>query len=207
PTGFAVAGGWRTLFTVSVADTWKVLPMVSLILLAGLEAIPGEVHEAADVDGAGGWRRVWYVALPLLLPYVTSTVLLRAIAAFRIFERALVLAGRVEPVLGPFVWSRYAPPASDPFTAAAAAMVLFVIILGFTTLYLRVSESRGAVEPRARRPGAHPAPPSDGSPSACGSAWSWPWSCSPSTSCSWCPSPRARPCSASVRPSWSPRRP
>jgi len=147
PTGFTVAGGWRTLFTVSVADTWKVLPMVSLILLAGLEAIPGEVHEAADVDGAGGWRRFWYVTLPLLLPYVTVTVILRAIDAFRIFELALVLAGRVEPVLGTFVWSRYAPPASDPFTAAAAAMVLFVIILGFTTLYLRVSESRGAVEP------------------------------------------------------------
>jgi trehalose transport system permease protein len=147
PTGFAVAGGWRTLFTVSVADTWKVLPMVSLILLAGLEAIPGEVHEAADVDGADGWRRFWYVTLPLLLPYVTVTVILRAIDAFRIFELALVLAGRVEPVLGTFVWSRYAPPASDPFTAAAAAMVLFAVILGFTTLYLRVAESRGTVEP------------------------------------------------------------
>ena len=85
--------------------------------------------------------------LPLLLPYVTVTVILRAIDAFRIFELALVLAGRVEPVLGTFVWSRYAPPASDPFTAAAAAMVLFVVILAFTTLYLRVTGSRGAVEP------------------------------------------------------------
>jgi len=147
PMGWTVAGGWRTLLTVSVADTWKVLPMVTLILLAGLEAIPREVHEAANIDGAAGWRRFFHVILPLLLPYVTVTVILRAIDAFRIFELALVLAGRVEPVLGTFVWSRYAPPASDPFTAAAAAMVLFVVILAFTTLYLRVTGSRGAVEP------------------------------------------------------------
>ena len=69
------------------------------------------------------------MVLPLLAPYVTVAVILRAIDAFRIFEVALVLAGRVEPVLGTFIWSRYAPPASDPYTAAAGAVVLFVLIL------------------------------------------------------------------------------
>jgi len=59
---------------------------------------------------------------------------------------ALVLAGRVEPVLATFVWNRYAPPASDPFTAAAAAMVLFVVIAVFTTLYLGIVGLRGAEE-------------------------------------------------------------
>ncbi len=77
------------------------------------------------------------MVLPLLLPYVTVAVILRAIDAFRIFEVALVLAGRVEPVLGTFIWSRYAPPASDPFTAAAASVVLFILVLSFVALYLR----------------------------------------------------------------------
>ena len=83
--------------------------------------------------------------LPLLAPYVTVAVILRAIDAFRIFEVALVLAGRVEPVLGTFIWSRYAPPTSDPYTAAAGAVVLFLMILGFVSLYLRVVVGRSEV--------------------------------------------------------------
>lgn len=145
PVGWTVAGGLPTLFTVAVADTWKVVPVVTLILLAGLQAIPVEVEEAARADGATGWRRLVLVVLPLLAPYLTAAVILRAIDAFRIFEVALVLAGRVEPVLGTFIWSRYAPPTSDPFTAAAAAVVLFVLILAFVVLYLRLVARREEV--------------------------------------------------------------
>ena len=147
PLSWTAAGGWRTLATVAVADMWKVLPTVILILLAGLQAIPREVNEAADVDGAGPWHRFARVTLPLLLPYITMAVILRAIDAFRIFELALVLAGRVEPVLGTYIWSRYGPPTNDPFTAAAASIALFVVILGFVVLYLRF-----AVGPREGSP-------------------------------------------------------
>jgi trehalose transport system permease protein len=143
PVGWTVAGGWPTLFTVAVADAWKVVPVVTLILLAGLQAIPVEVEEAARADGATGWRRLFHVVLPLLAPYVTVAVILRAIDAFRIFEVALVLAGRVEPVLGTFIWSRYAPPTSDPSTAAAATVVLFALILVFVVLYLGLVARRG----------------------------------------------------------------
>ena len=145
PVGWTVAGGWRTLFTVAVADAWKVVPVVTLVLLAGLQAIPQEVEEAARTDGATGWRRLVYVVLPLLAPYLTAAVILRAIDAFRIFEIALVLAGRIEPVLGTFIWSRYAPPTSDPFTAAAGAVVLFVLILAFVVLYLGLVARREEV--------------------------------------------------------------
>jgi trehalose transport system permease protein len=138
PLGWTVAGGLPTLFAVAVADTWKVVPVVTLILLAGLQTIPVEVEEAARADGATGWGRFVHVVLPLLAPYVTVAVILRAIDAFRMFEIALVLAGRVEPVLGTFIWGRYAPPANDPYTAAAGAVVLFVLVLTFVALYLRL---------------------------------------------------------------------
>jgi ABC-type sugar transport system permease subunit len=138
PVGWTVTGGLPTLFAVAVADAWKVVPVVTLILLAGLQTISVEVEEAARADGATGWGRFVHVVLPLLAPYVTVAVILRAIDAFRIFEIALVLAGRIEPVLGTFIWSRYAPPANDPFTAAAAAVVLFVLVLTFVALYLRL---------------------------------------------------------------------
>jgi trehalose transport system permease protein len=138
PTSWTVAGGWRTLTTLAIADMWKVLPTVTLIFLAGLESISEDVYEAADVDGAARWQRFLRVTLPLLMPYVTMAVILRAIDAFRIFELALVMAGRVEPVLGTFIWSRYGPPTNDPFTAAAGAIVLFAVIMVFIALYLRL---------------------------------------------------------------------
>jgi trehalose transport system permease protein len=144
PLAWTVAGGWRTLLVLAIADMWKVLPMVTLLLLAGLETIPVEVHEAADVDGATGWRRFLRVTLPLLLPWMTMALVLRAIDAFRIFELALVLAGRVEPVLGTYIWSRYGPPVHDPYTAAAAAIVLFALIVGFIAAYLRLVAGREA---------------------------------------------------------------
>lgn len=144
PLSWTVAGGWRTLLTVAVADMWKVLPIVTLIFLAGLQSIPEDVYEAADVDGASKWQRFWRVTFPLLIPYMTMAIILRAIDAFRIFELALVLAGRVEPVLGTYIWDRYGPPTNDPLTAAASSIVLFAIILVFIVLYLKFVARRGA---------------------------------------------------------------
>ena len=132
-----VAGGWRTLFTVAVADMWKVLPIVVLIFIAGLESIPQDVYEAADVDGATKWQRFSRVTLPLLIPYFTMALILRAIDAFRIYELALVLAGGVEPVMGTYIGKEYLPPVNDLYTSSAASVVLFGIIMVFIVLYLR----------------------------------------------------------------------
>jgi len=134
---WTVAGGWRTLLTVAVADMWKVLPIITLIFLAGLQAIPEDVYEAADVDGATKWQRFIRVTLPLLVPYFTMALILRAIDAFRIFELALVLAGGVEPVLGTYIAGRYLPPTNDLYTSSAASIVLFGFIMVFIILYLK----------------------------------------------------------------------
>jgi trehalose transport system permease protein len=137
PLSWTVAGGLRTLLTIAIADMWKVLPVVTLIFLAGLQSIPEDVYEAADVDGATKWQRFARITFPLLIPYLTMALILRAIDAFRIFELALVLAGRIEPVVGTYIWNRYAPPTSDPFTSAAGSIVLFAIIMIFIVAYLR----------------------------------------------------------------------
>ena len=129
-------GGWRTLLTYAIADMWKVLPVMTLIFLAGLQSIPPDVYEAADVDGATKWQRFARVTMPLLIPYFTMALILRAIDAFRIFELALAL-GAQEPVLGTFIANRYLPPVNDLFTSSAASIVLFGIIMLFIVLYLR----------------------------------------------------------------------
>lgn len=137
PLSWTVAGGWRTLFTVAVADMWKVLPVVVLIFIAGLQSISEDVYEAASVDGASKWQTFKKITLPMLVPFITMAVILRAIDAFRIYELALVLAGRVEPVLGTYIGNRYLPPTNDVFTAASSSIVLFGMILGFIVLYLK----------------------------------------------------------------------
>ena len=132
---WTAAGGWRTLFTIAIADMWKVLPIMTLIFLAGLQSIPEDVYEAADVDGATKWQRFTRVTLPLLVPFFTMALILRAIDAFRIFELALVLG--TEPVLGTYISGKYRPPVNDPFTSGAASIILFGIIMVFILLYLK----------------------------------------------------------------------
>jgi trehalose transport system permease protein len=138
-------GGIRTLATVAIADMWKVLPIVTLIFLAGLQSIPEDIYEAADVDGATKWQKFARITFPLLIPYITMALILRSIDAFRIFELALVLAGAIEPVLGTYIWDRYGPPTNDVFTASSASIVLFGIIMIFIILYLRFVATRSEV--------------------------------------------------------------
>ena len=146
PISLTVSGGVSTLFTVAIADMWKVLPIVVLIFLAGLQSIPEDIYEAADIDGATKWQRFWRVTFPLLIPYMTMAIILRAIDAFRIYELALVLAGGVEPVLGTYIADRYLPPTSDEFTSSAASIVLFGIIMVFIISYLKFVAPRGRAE-------------------------------------------------------------
>ena len=126
--------GPRGMFAIAIADLWKTTPLVVLILLAGLEAIPGDVYEAASVDGADGWRRFWDQTIPLLMPSITMALILRVIDAFRIFDIALVLAGQAIPVMSSFVFFDY--QAGSLNTAAAAAVILLLMILVFVVAYL-----------------------------------------------------------------------
>jgi trehalose transport system permease protein len=126
--------GPRGMFSIAIADLWKTTPLVVLILLAGIEGIPGDVYEAADVDGADGWRRFWDITIPLLMPSITMALILRVIDAFRIFDIALVLAGQAIPVMSSFVYFDYQSGSLN--TAAAAAVILLLMILVFVVAYL-----------------------------------------------------------------------
>ena len=132
--------GPKGMFVIALADLWKTTPLVVLILLAGLEAIPRDVYEAASVDGASPWRQFWDHTLPLLMPAITMAVILRAIDAFRIFDIALVLAGRSVPVMSTYVYFEYF--FGNLNAAAAAATVLLLMILAFVAAYLFLVERR-----------------------------------------------------------------
>lgn len=79
-----------TLVAIEVLQ-WT--PFALLILYTALQAIPGELHEAAKVDGAGAWAQLRFVTLPLLVPALTITAFIRFIDSFRVFDHIMVLTG------------------------------------------------------------------------------------------------------------------
>jgi multiple sugar transport system permease protein len=78
---------------VIALDVWQWTPFVALILLAGLQSIPGEPKEAAQIDGAQPLQVFWYITLPFVRPFVAIAIVFRAIEAFKTFGSVYVLTG------------------------------------------------------------------------------------------------------------------
>jgi multiple sugar transport system permease protein len=81
---------WAALLT---AEVWKTAPFVALILLAGLQMIPRELYEAAEIDGAGPWSKFSGITLPLLAPVIMLAMLFRTVDAMRVFDLVAVMTG------------------------------------------------------------------------------------------------------------------
>jgi multiple sugar transport system permease protein len=81
----------QALLVMIFADVWKTAPFMALLLLAGLQVIPGEIYEAAKVDGAGMWQRFRKITLPLLLPALLVALIFRTLDALRAFDLPKVL--------------------------------------------------------------------------------------------------------------------
>jgi len=127
--------------SVVVAEAWRATAIVLVILVAGLQLIPKEYGEAAEVFGATPWRRFWKVTLPLLKPSLQVALILRTIAAFGVFAVVEALGGRNLPVLAgeAFFWySLYRSPA----VASAYAVIIMGISMVITIVYLRLLRSR-----------------------------------------------------------------
>lgn len=84
---------WTSWAVVIVSDAWKTTPLVAIILLAGLQTISPDVYEAAQVDGAGAWRRFRSITLPLLKPALLVALIFRTLAAFLVFDVIYILTG------------------------------------------------------------------------------------------------------------------
>lgn len=129
------SGDWKSLFVVAFADTWKVLPIVVLLLLAGLESISKEIYEASSIDGASKWQTFRNVTLPLLKPTITMTIILRAVDSFRIFELPQILVGKAVPFLSTYAYEEYAY--NNLSASGAASTILLLLIVIFVLLYLK----------------------------------------------------------------------
>lgn len=90
PPAWAQSPEWA-LPTLVLVDTWQWTPFVMVVLLAGLQAIPKRVYEAARVDGSSRLQTFWHIMLPMLAPYMTVAFVLRFIDSFRVFDIIYIL--------------------------------------------------------------------------------------------------------------------
>lgn len=80
-------------FSICAVDIWKTTPFIALMLLAGLQVIPQDIYEAADLDGASRWNQFKTLTLPLLKPALVVTLIFRTLDALRAFDIFYVMVG------------------------------------------------------------------------------------------------------------------
>ncbi|MCL4467120.1 MAG: sugar ABC transporter permease [Chloroflexi bacterium] len=84
-------GQSQALWALLIVDTWEYTPVIMLICLAGLAALPSDPYESAQIDGANSWQQFWYITLPLLRPTIAVAALFRAIDAIKTFDIIYVM--------------------------------------------------------------------------------------------------------------------
>ena len=126
---------------VAIAETWRATALVMVILLAGLQVIPKDYSEAAEVFGATTWQRIRHVTLPMLRPSLQVALIIRTILAFQAFAVVVALVGRNLPVMAEEAYRWYGD-LRNPNVAAAWALLIMVFSLVNTAVYLRALRVR-----------------------------------------------------------------
>lgn len=84
---------WPSIWIIILAEVWKTVPFMALLLMAGLALVPEDLLKAASMDGANAWQRFWRVTVPLIKPSILVALLFRTLDAFRVFDNIFVLTG------------------------------------------------------------------------------------------------------------------
>jgi multiple sugar transport system permease protein len=122
-----------------VADTWKTAPFMALLLLAGLQVIPGDIYEAAKVDGATAWQRFTKITLPLLTPAILVALIFRTLDALRIFDLPFVLTKGANGTntLSLIIYETFQTNRILGL-GAALAVITFAVVMLVSFLYIRL---------------------------------------------------------------------
>ncbi|AYG04029.1 carbohydrate ABC transporter permease [Gryllotalpicola protaetiae] len=126
---------WPSRFAIIIIDVWKTTPFMALLILAGLQLIPGEVYEAARVDGASTWKTFWTVTLPLVRPALLVAVLFRVLDALRMYDLPAIFGGGNATA----TWSILVVEQlrQGPNSASALSTIVFVFIFLIAYIFVR----------------------------------------------------------------------
>jgi multiple sugar transport system permease protein len=126
------------LIAAILIDVWKTTPFMALLLLAGLQVIPGEVYEAARVDGANVWQRFFRITLPLLKGAILVAVLFRTLDAYRVYDLFWAFGARELQSLSTYVYEGVRISQLQFGPGNAAAVFIFVTAFLIALFFIRV---------------------------------------------------------------------
>lgn len=134
-----IANATTALPAIIAVDVWKTTPFMALLILAGLQIIPGDVYEAAKVDGASPWQQFWQITLPLLRPALLVALIFRTLDAFRVFDVVFVLKGSALDTITLAIYARQTMIDEQWLGRGAAASVVIFLAIGLMVLgYTRI---------------------------------------------------------------------
>ncbi len=126
------------LWSVIAVDTWRGVGYITVILIAGLMAIPVEYYEAAALDGASGWRAFRYITLPMLVPILMVTTVLNLLYGLKVFDVVFVLTnggpGRATDTVYTAVFDDFSKGRYGIATALSTLLFLVMLVLGYLTI-------------------------------------------------------------------------
>jgi multiple sugar transport system permease protein len=137
------ASPWISRISIMSMDAWYSIPFVMVLLLAGLQAMPGEVMESAKVDGATGWKSFWQMTFPLMLPVSVTAVILRIIFELKIADIIINVTsggpGGATDSVTSFIYREYRDRSNVGYGTMLAEFYLIIIIVFVTVLLSLVS--------------------------------------------------------------------
>ena len=138
----------RTLLLIGaiLVDAWKTTPFMALLLLAGLQTIPGEVYEAARVDGANVTQRFFRITMPLLKGTILVAVLFRTLDAYRVYDLFWVMSGQQLESLSTFVFKSVRISQLLFPQGNAAAVFIFVTAFLIALVFIKIFGMQTATE-------------------------------------------------------------
>jgi trehalose/maltose transport system permease protein len=128
------------LWAIIAVDIWKTTPFMALLLLAGLQVIPGDVYEAATVDGASKWKQFWQMTLPLVRPALLVALIFRSLDTFKVFDVVQVMTAYSPDTMTVAVFSQQqlTKRASGVGMSSASSVVILAFILVMVVIYTRM---------------------------------------------------------------------
>ncbi len=124
--------------TIMVMDAWTFIPFMMIMILAGLQAIPKELHEAAEVDGAPAWKRFWEITFPLMLPVSITAILIRIIFKLKLADIIINVTaggpGGATDSVTSFIFREYRDRSNVGYGTLLAIFYLVLIVIALTIL-------------------------------------------------------------------------
>ena len=152
--GVTIGKSWTSsrdlaIWAIIIVGVWRSAGYYMVMYLAGLQGVPGELYEAATVDGANGWQRFWKITMPMLTPTTFFVSIMMVISCFKIYDVVAIMTqggpGRSTKMLVSYIFelsfgAEGVATSAQYGVASAVSMVLLIIVLVVTTIQFRAEK-------------------------------------------------------------------